>query len=311
MFSFSEEKLNPIIERCIKISIYYFRFSHRRIINILGNYNYHVEDLAIDAIAALFIAKGKEPMPIKKAFENWQPQIKTEEEFTFFLNKVVMNRVEQTIAKLLKESDPLYATILNSINYLIKKNKYRKSRYLGKVYIVESGSSTIMDKIVNQESFNLLPSYLFLDDKILLGDIFAYLEKNTNYYPAIPLNSLILKIKELKMSGYSLSSKTDSPTKFYEIDECIEQGLLAVKKQLHSFYLKKEKLTGDETQKFLYALKDISFDLKNGGVHPGLYDYLKPHFIELTFDDYKVKYHNILEYLFKVMRSTIAHELRR
>ncbi|MDO8550671.1 MAG: hypothetical protein Q7S39_11055, partial [Ignavibacteria bacterium] len=266
------------------------------------------EDLAIDAIATLFT---KDDLPIKKAFDNWQPPIKTEEEFLFFLNKVVANRVEQHITQLLKESDPLFPTILNSVNYLIKKNGNAKTKYLGSIYIIESGANKISGKIINRESFDLIPAEQFSESKILLQNLFFYIKTETDFFPAIPLNVLVYRFKELKTSGYIFNDKVESPVRTYEINEFVKKGLAAVEGKLRGTYVANSKLTKNDAQKFFKALKDISEDLKDGGVNSGLYEYLKPYYEDLSVEDYKEKYHNILEYLFKVMRNTIAEELKK
>jgi len=311
MFEFKEGNLNPNIEKSYKIAIQYLRLIHQRIYNVL-NYNENtIEDLAIDAIASLFIKNGNDDLPIKKAFDNWQPPIKTEEELSFFLNKVVANRVEQHITQLLKEADPLFSTILSSVNYFIKKNGNAKTKYMGSIYIIESGLKKINGKIINQEAFDLIPASQFSEDKRFLQNLFFYIKTETDFFPAIPLNALVYRFKELKTSGYTFNEKVESPARTYELNEFVNKGLVAAKSKLSEAYISKRKLTKDDAQKLFNALKDIGEDLKNDGVKQGLYEYLKPYFEDISIEDYKKKYHNILEYLFKVMRSTIADELKK
>ncbi len=311
MFEFSEGSLNPHIEKSFRVAVQYLRSIHQRIYKLL-NYNENTtEDLAIDAIAQLFIKNGSDDFPIKKAFDNWQPPVKTEVEFLFFLNKVVANSVEQHITKLLKETDPLFSTILNSVNYLIKKNGNAKTKYLGSIYIIESGLKRINGKVINRDSFDLIPATQFSEDKKFLQNLFFYIKTETDFFPAIPLNALVYRFKELKTSGYNFVDKVESPAKIYELNEFVNKGLVAAKEKLNDSYVVKKKLTKDDARKFFNALKDISEDLKNGGVNQGLYEYFKPYCDDLSFEDYKKKYHNILEYLFKVMRSTIAEELKK
>ncbi len=311
MFEFNEGNLNPHIEKSFRIAVQYLRSIHQRIYKLL-NYNENtIEDLAIDAIASLFIQNGNNELPIKKAFDNWQPPVKTEEEFLFFLNKVIANRVEQHITHLLKEADPLFSTIFNSVNYLIKKNGNAKTKYLGSIYIIESGLKKINGRVINQDSFDLIPAKQFTENYMLLKNLFFYIKTETDFFPAIPLNTLVQRFKELKTSGYHFADKVESPAKTYEINELVSKGLAAAKEKLNDTYVMKKKLSQDEAQNLFKALKDISEDLKDGGVNPGMYEYLKPYFEVLSIEDYKKKYHNILEYLFKVMRSTIAEELRK
>ena len=71
----------------------------------------------------------------------------------------------------------------------------------------------------------------------------------------------------------------------------------------------KEKLDYQEQKAFESALKEMASDLSDGGINPGLYHYLFPHLSGLSEIEYKTKYHNILEYLLKVMKNNIAEKL--
>lgn len=51
-------------------------------------------------------------------------------------------------------------------------------------------------------------------------------------------------------------------------------------------------------------------DLKNGGVNPGLFKYIEPYINNLSKEEYQLKYHNILEYLLKLMKNKIGEMLR-
>jgi hypothetical protein len=309
MIDFNEGKLNSTIEKSFKIGVRYLSLVKKRFYNFLETNNHSIEDSALDAITSLFIKDGTGNLPIRKAYDNWKPPIKTEEEFNFFLHKIVANRIEQHISKLLRESDPLFNSILNSVNYLIKKNGYRKTKYFGVIYIVETGTAKISNKVISPDVFYLIPALYFYNDKNLLRNLFSYLKEETNFFPAIPLNALILKYKKLKSSGFYYPDKIDSCAKTFELNESLKKGLAAAKNKLDNSYVKKKKLTEEESQKIFNALKDICEDLVNGGVNPGLYEYLKPYYCEISMEDYKVKYHNIIEYLFKVMKSKIAEKL--
>jgi len=311
MIDFKEGNLNPVIEKSFNVAVHYLRSVHQRIFKLMNYNESSIEDLAIDAITPLFTSNGNSELPFKTAFNNWSPSIETEKEFLFFLGKVVSKRVEQHIAYLLKESDPLFSTILNSLNYLIKKNGHTKTKYLGKVYIIESGTKKINGKVITDEVFNSIPASQFTENKKFLQNIFYYIKTETDFFPAIPVNALVFRFKELKSSGYNFEEKIESPARTYELIEFVRKGLSAAEAKLYNTYVAHEKLAKKEAQKFIKALKDISEDLMKGGVSPGLYGYLKPYFDDLSAEEYRKKYHNKLEYLFKVMRNTIADELKK
>ena len=58
------------------------------------------------------------------------------------------------------------------------------------------------------------------------------------------------------------------------------------------------------------ALADIAEDIKNGGVSPGLHKYLQEYSKELSKEEYYQKFHNILEYLLKLMKNEIGEILQ-
>lgn len=310
MIEFIEGNLNSSIEQSIKIAVHYLSSNHQRIYKLINLNENTIKDMAIDAVASLFISEGNDKLPIKKAFDNWHPSIKTVEEFNFFLQKVVAKRTEQHISRILRESDPLFSTILDSINYLIKKNHYGKTRYMGAIYIIESNSKKINGKVLSNDIIYSIPCTYFSSDKNMLRNLFEYLKTETDFFPAIPRNALIIRFKELKSAGFCIEDTVESYAKTYEFSEFINISLKEAKNKLES-YISKKKLSEPDAEKMFEALKDLSEDLKNGGINPGLYEYLSPHFQNLTIEDYKRKYHNIFEYLFKVIRNNIAHELHQ
>jgi len=50
-------------------------------------------------------------------------------------------------------------------------------------------------------------------------------------------------------------------------------------------------------------------DLMNGGINPGLYNYLSPYMKDLNNEMYKQNYHNIIEYLLKSTKAHIAENI--
>ncbi|MCX8010291.1 MAG: hypothetical protein N3A61_04010, partial [Ignavibacteria bacterium] len=58
------------------------------------------------------------------------------------------------------------------------------------------------------------------------------------------------------------------------------------------------------------ALEDIAYDLKDGGINPGLYDYLHKYMDKLKIEEYKSNYHNILEYLVRLMKEKIKLNIK-
>ena len=288
----------------------YLRYNHKKFSKIFSEAELTFEEAAISAITPLFCKDSDEQLlPIIKEFNSWHPPIKTEDDALYFLNKIISGRVEQQITHLLKEQDPFFAKILDSVNYLIKRGGYKKVSHFGKRYIVHSTCDDIKGKVIDQDSFEKLPSSLFQNRKTFLADLLTYLENETDFFPAIPINSLVIRIRNL--NGITLPFLTNDfnfSSKF-DIDEIVNLGLCHALKKLDDTYCTNGKLDKAESQSFKKALQDMAEDLKDGGVNRGLYDYLKQHISELEKTNYQNKYHNILEYLLKVMKNTIRENL--
>lgn len=307
----NQGELNLLIEKAYRISTAYLRSIYPRIYKITQNENIELEDVAIDAIAPLFIKNNACKFGfLINAFNSWEPEIKTEPGVIYFLNKIVAKRVEQHIASLLKESDPFFAKIFDSVNYIIKRDNFKKINYLGKSYIVKRECDEIDCEIINTEEFEKLPLDLFLDQKTMLNKLVDYLEIKTKFYPAIPVNLLVHKLKVLNAEVFIIKDSVENTAVKLEVDEMVNYGLKNAEKKLSGFYLRNNKLNPTEVKILNQALADMAEDLKDGGLNPGLYDYLKTHKKNLTREYYQNNYHNILEYLLKVMKCTIAENLQ-
>ncbi len=142
-----------------------------------------------------------------------------------------------------------------------------------------------------------------------MQNLFEYISKDGCYFPAIPFNLLIHRLKELNASLYRISESTEEQNDLLEIDTVVNSALEETFRKLDKSYREKEKLSPDEFEIFKKTLADLAEDLKNGGINPGLYKYLSVYFTELDEISYKQKYHNILEYLLKLLKQNISEKL--
>ena len=138
----------------------------------------------------------------------------------------------------------------------------------------------------------------------------TYLEKETKFVAAIPLNDLIYRLKHINFSEYAAVESSDFSRKQFEMNEIINIGLASSLMKLNDSYCAKGKLNAKEGESIRSALVDICEDLKNGGVNPGLYNYLSPYIKDLSKEAYKENYQSILEYLLKITKSVIADNLQ-
>ena len=145
----------------------------------------------------------------------------------------------------------------------------------------------------------------------MIYNLLNYIENETEYFPAIPVNTLVNKIKHISFEGYFEANESTNHLLNYELKESVNLGLNNAMQKLYYSYIENKKLTESEIQSFENTLNDIAFDLKNGGLKPGLYDYLKINMPELKKELFHLKYQNILEYLLKIMKKRVAAELKK
>lgn len=270
------------------IAFEHLRIIYSRIQKLLVSESFSLEDLAIDSIARLFaINPETKKASIQTAFLNWQPKITNEDEAIYFINKVISNRVEQHINKLLRNSDPFFAKILTTVEHYIKKSNCKKLNHFGRVCVVSENISEITNTVISDDEFSALPGNLFLDNNVLLSKLFKYLIEETEHFPAIPLNSLVYKLKYLNAQSFTASDMTASPLPQIEIAEIVCAGLNSTLNKLETDYIAKYKISVEDGELLKNALTDIAEDLKNGGVSPGLHRYLQTHFRELSKEEYR------------------------
>lgn len=306
------EETNFLIEKSFLLAASYLSINHKKIFTLLQKGEYSINEIAIDAISSLFINDDETNLtPLTIAFLNWTPKIKNENDASFFLNKVVSGRVEQHIFSLLREYDPFFSKILDSVNYLIKTGGYKKVSLAGKKFIVNSDVTEICGNIISREEIENIPVSVLIDKKKLLPSVFNYLCDETDFIPAIPLNDLIYRLKHINFAEYLTRDDSVQLNVKYELAQYTDLGFKAAKEKLQLTYLEKGKLSAFETECIEQALKDMSNDLLDGGISPGMYNYLTVYMNNLGKEYYLQKYNNILEYLVKVMKSSIAEKLKR
>lgn len=306
------EETNFLIEKSFLLAASYLGINHKKIFSLLQKGEYSINEIAIDAISSLFINDDETNLtPLATAFLNWKPKIEDENDASFFLNKVVSGRVEQHIFSLLREYDPFFSKILDSVNYLIKTGGYKKVSLAGKTFIVNNDVTEICGNIISREEIEIIPVSILIDKKKLLPSVFNYICDETDFVPAIPLNDLIYRLKHINFAEYLSRDDSVQMNVKYELTEYTDHGFKSAKEKLQLTYLNKGKLSTFETECIERALKDMSNDLLDGGISPGMYNYLAIYMNNLEKEYYLQKYNNILEYLVKVMKSSIAEKLKR
>lgn len=306
----SQSSINQLVEKTFKIAVSYLRFNHKKIVKIFSIEEVTVEEVAISAITPLFCKESEEQfIPIIREFNSWQPPIASEDETLFFLNTIITSRVEQHISRMLKEHDPFFSKILDSVSYLIKKNGYKRVNYLGRKYIVNVHDPKITGKTIDHEAFNNLPVCLFKNRKSIIADILSYLELETEFAAAIPLNAFVIRLRNLNSNNFKLETSNNDTIVSFDIAELVNIGFETAVMKLKNSYFEKGKITHEELLCLTKTLRDIADDIADGGINRGLFEYLILHMPGMNRKEFKDKYHNILEYLYKVMKNTIREQI--
>lgn len=272
-------------------------------------------DLATDSITPLFIKDKSGELPIRKTLFCWDKEIIDESSANYFLFKIVSKRVEQESAKKLKEADPFFGKILRSFNHLVESGRVNKASWFGVVYLTPKECTQISNKPIEPEQIELFPSELFqgTNEKIITK-LFAYLETETNYIAAIPLNSLIRKIKHVNAS-FLKDNLLDQSNMFFEeqidIQLIVNNSVAEVHTRIDDFYTKKGKFTSAESEIVKKVISNFSVDLQDGGISRGLYEYFVVLMPEISKENFYSKYHQPLDYLLRLLKKEIANGLEK
>ncbi|MDT3697622.1 MAG: hypothetical protein ROY99_14655 [Ignavibacterium sp.] len=314
----TRSEINYIIELSHNYACTYLKYRYKNLNKVLLAEDVTIKELAIDAIAPMF-ERDENELFIKliKAFNNWNPKIESEEQALFFLNRIVAKSTEKYVSNLLRDSDPFFSKILDSINYLIEKNGYAKKQILGTTYIVENKSSNGkwsngdcnvgVKNLPDHNFIDELPIIVFNSKQNVVSKIFEFIKTETDKIPAIPLNALVIKLKQVNASSYIYKdSITENVT---EINSIVEKAVKNTFSKLQESYIEKNKIEKSDGELIKKAIDKIVVDMQDGGINVGLHKYLMEQMTNLSFDEYKNKYQNTFEYLYKILKKEIAEEL--
>lgn len=303
------KELNGLIEECFKLATVHVRYQMSKLHKpgIMGDLT--AKDIAVDAIAPLFT-----PAPdgfirhLSESFHGWNPPVKSEEDAHFMLISILSHRVKQHIQIMMRESDPFFAKILDSLNYHIKKEGLIKTEKLKVCYISLTGSKDGEMEYCAYDDLLKLPGTMFAIRHISIGKILSQIRKDERP-AAIPLLALAKRIKEVNLSFENPVITCHKTETDYDVDSLSDLAKKAVYQKLRHSYLDKGKLNGHETVLMERAIAEMLLDLRDGGIKPGLYHYIEMIDGSICPETFKQRYHNILEYLFRVLKKELAQLL--
>lgn len=305
----NRSEVNYLIETTYSYACSYLKHRYKTFGNLLLAEDLKLQELAIDAIAQLFQRDEKGNfISIIKTYNKWEPKISSEEGAAFFINQLAAKCVEKYLSEMLRQSDPFFSKVLDSVNYLIEKQNYKKKRFIGTVFIVENDKISPCGLLAENQFIYGLASSFFYSKNDLLPALFKHIKETTEYLPAIPLNALVIKIKHVNIDAF-VSSKSTFSGEGTEVESLMNKALNTIFMKMNKSYVEKNKIDDIEAAKIRDAFRVIAADLQDGGINTGLHKYFLDQFTNLTFEDYQQRYQNIFEYLFKLFKDVISEQL--
>ena len=150
-------------------------------------------------------------------------------------------------------------------------------------------SERINGKTIDYDSFDQLPGHLFKNRKTMLAEVFNYLDNETNFLPAIPLNSLVLRLRQFNTPTQVIQFNTNGADTDFDVEEIVKFGVNSALSKLRDSYYSKGKLTDSERKYFEKTIQHIANDLRDGGVNRGLCAYLTFYMPDLEKQVYEDK----------------------
>ncbi len=306
-------EINQLIEFAVKTSKGVLLSKYRHKISKGINTNNELNDIAIDAVVPLFVTNGNgDEISLLRSLRNWKNPVKTESDAQYFFFKIICSRVEQTVTLILKDRDPIFSKIFTTLNTCISNNNFKKLNFLTTVYIVDSKVESLCTPLIQEEEFMLLDSKLFNAKQFkLINGLLEYIEQENIYFPAIPFNLLVKRIKQLNYNYFS-KSEVYTPKHFSQlpfIDQVVDQELEHLKKILEVKYYSLNKLSVSEYCAMVNAFEDIAVDMKNGGIKGGLFSYFEAHYKNISNTEFYSNYHGIMNYLYSNFKIKILKKI--
>lgn len=305
------EELNFLITKSYQISSSFLKTKFKSNLHFLKSEDHSIDDIAMDAIVPLFIKNNYGQLGIYKSLSKWKDPLITQADANYFLSRIIWRRVDQTVTKVFKERDPIFEKILKTIKVCIQNNNFERVRYFGTVLVVQNTESSLLGKIIDENSFNQIPEHYFgLRQTELLNKLFEYIITETNFRPALPLNMLVKRVKLYHSNRLAPKNDfVDSSEDSLVLNDLIKSGLKDVKQKLEVYYVSNNKLSKDEAELIYASFDNISKDMLNGGIKDSLFFYLSDYDKTLTRELFYAKYHHIMNYLLSLLKNNIAEKI--
>ena len=310
----SPAETNFLARSLYNISLYTVRHKIKEVISSKHSLNYTdlIKEISNDAVSTLFepVKNSNQPSLIN-SLQSWNHPITNEAEAEYFVNKVVWNRVSQTLIGKLKELDPVFAKIHHNLSMTVKKYSYNKIVYFGTVYIIREPAFTKIKPLLKEKDMDDFPAVLFTKNSHqVLKDLFEHIDQEGRFQPAIPANLLVKRMKNLLIENFDTVNCTypEAVEDRLLMKDAIDQAYSGIKEILNN-YAASDKIDFENIEIFTSIFSKLSADLLNGGIRGSLFYYMNEHKKDLSRDEFYSIYHRRLSYLYDKYMSKIKSVL--
>lgn len=303
-------EVNFLAKFCLKIAKSYLTSK-----NVLSNNHtkqYSIEEIALDSVVGLFKRNNNDgEYVLIHSFKKFVKPINSDAEAEYFIHFIVWKSVDQQLTKVYKDIDPFFGKILSSIKYIVKANAYFKQHYFGVAVIVDKPEKIFNAKIIDKENFDNIPIRMFIGNKeLLLMELLDYLRNETPFYPAIPINLLVKRLKLIRLNDFIQPDYKKIDEDFDEIDtvdKIIRKSIDKTFCKLDKTYA--DKFTIEECRLFKEVIKDFSEECRNGGITKSLLEMFCAKAPDVNSEIFYSKYHNALNYLIAHFKKSVSKSI--
>ena len=322
-----------VVDRCHRMACAYLRqqqASGALREDVLGE---EVEDLAMDAIAELFERDERGRFPeLRRYFSDRDLEGRSPEAVDDDLRRLVVGAVTDWLFEAYRAADRSLSNLIRNLKRVIDDRADVSLRRRGRTLWVEIESAPVgagtgegATSVGRSMPMDMLEAHLtgaVADNPStsdLLDIVVETLHAHPEYRSAYPLTRLAQVLRAARVRVQAVTDHDppvdvpDAPLlQEDEIEEAIEESLVAVRKEKHATYVESGKIDEKTYMSYFLALHDR---LEARFVPPGdddmtHYDALARYLNDLSQDEYRSHHRSRFEDLEQCAREQLVHRLR-
>jgi hypothetical protein len=288
-----------------------------------ARFGMQLEDLAWDCIADLFQRNQQNTfVRLQSYFTSLAWENKDDDELLTATRCLVFSKVNQEIYRLHRENDPELGRLIRNLKH--------EAKYCSDVLLKKNNGAFWICYQQEDETSTTLPVMPpeFLDPhltarlngnitiKQILSVLADVLGSQNDYRKSYPLTGFALFIRS---AFIRLAANEESESNGHEnftpeeLKNIIAHSAKTVKSNMANTYVGKEKVDPGTYNAYFLAINDILVAqfVENDGFDRSYYDHMIRHIEGLTRDDYNRRHRCHLEYLAKLARTELLHNLKK